>query len=193
MITNKKEDQPYWLRLVVWFVKIGLVVGVFLLISKWINSPVKGKIVKHEEAIDSIVIENNKDKQFNGKFVSYDYSGEYILSEEESTSTDGDKQVLYGPRGSSMRMVIMASLSNDINYDDISAVKMRDLNPDRYEKSNIDIAGSPALLYKRKDEFEMVALCLNNNKLFTMSITANTNDIQMEENFGKMLKSVKWK
>ena len=158
-----------------------------------INSPVKGTITKPVEKISPVVIENNSDVHYDGKLMSFDYDSNYILAADESAVNEGDKQVLYGPPGDSRRIVMVATDSGAINYEDISGVKMRQLNTEIYDESEVVIDGVESLFFKKKEGFERLIVSLKDGKLLTFAMTANSNDDKMDGEFQKMVNSINWK
>lgn len=189
-----KNTRPYFVRLVIWLAKIGLIVFVFVALAKWINGPSKGVIIKKQaDPRASVVIENNSYTHYDGKLISLDYKPTYLEQKEENNLNEGDRLILFGDKGSSNRITVMAQPVTNTNLDEVSAVQMRRTKKDLYEESNIEIDGSPALLFKKKDEFERVAVVIKDNKMLSVAMVAVSNDTELDQEYTTLLNSIKWK
>lgn len=194
MIFGPKELRPYPIRLAIWLAKICVIVFLVIGTVKWVNSPAKGEIIKKEpETRESVIIENNTYGHYDGKLISFDYKPSYIEQKEENNLSDGDRVILFGGKGSSNRFTVVAGPIAVIDLNEVSAVQMRRAKTELYSEETIQIDNSPALLFKKKDEFERVALIIKDNKLLTVSMMAVSNDLELETEFLTLVNSVKWK
>lgn len=194
MIFGPKSTRPYFLRLVIWLAKVGFIIFVIVGTIKWVNGPSKGVIIKHEpDTRASVVIENNDYTHYDGKLISFDYKPGYSEQKEENNIPGADRVILFGASGSSNRITVVATQSATLSLDEVSAVQMRRVKKELYNEATVQIDGSPALLFKKKDEFERVALVLKDSKILTVSMMASSNDSELDNEYTTMINSIKWK
>ncbi|HEX8923350.1 MAG TPA: hypothetical protein VF828_01275 [Patescibacteria group bacterium] len=157
-------------------------------------SPAKGTITKPKTGttVSKTVATY---KNYNNDYWLFTYPAEYSLRPLET----GDKNTvaaveLLGESGNSARYVINTKSNNDPNLDNQSGVIMRRGKPDVYRENVISIDGIDGLLFSRNDSVELVALVPKNGQIFTISMTANSNDGETYlHEFEKITQSIKLK
>lgn len=167
-----------------WAVVLGIMVPVVI----WrMNAPVKGTIKKSETG--SQKLEEKKWLDYQAKSIYFEYPDKYRVEKiGEATVDTPDNIQLLGGEGVTSGIVV--TVKNGVtNFDEISGVTMRRIKTENYREEEIE----GGILFRGKEPFELTAVYLKEGKSLTISLTANTNDGRgYEEEFGRILKSVRW-
>ncbi len=161
-----------------WLLLSGTVAILIAVFWWWMRQPSVGTVTTPK--IEPLASQSTAWIDYQGKTFHFKYPPSLtVLSSEEK------KVLLVGTVGLSQQLVVMAKDYSG-NLDELSDIKMRSLKNDLYQALAID----DWRCYQKKDVWERVCWQMFGDQVVSVALTANSNDPELEKDFGKIVTSV---
>lgn len=140
----------------------------------------------YKEVVDKV---ENTPGVFRNNYLSFNYRPEYVL--EEVPTTDG--RVMVNLKLSDSRSVILLNLRGaNQELQELSEVQVRRKNTLQYSEE-VGIKGEErGLLFRTADKKERTLFLKKGARLLTLTLTADSSDKSWEDEFQKLVDSIKW-
>lgn len=157
---------------------------ILAIIIFWGSRPSKGKIiVKKTDQISTFI---KVEQQYENDYLSFKYSDDY-----EKTIKENNLWLVGKSRIPESFTLICREFKN--NFDEDSGVLIRRVKNNEYMESEMVVDGVTGQYFEKKDLSERTVFILKGEVMITLSMTANSNDIELGQKFEKIIESWEWK
>lgn len=182
-----KYIKPKYLKIIISIAVIAGAVTVFVL---WAKSPHQGSVSKTQSPIGPAAY---SDKQLNGKYLSFQYSGKYVA--QSGGAKDNDLEIFILSAATQYEKRIVASVASlpDGKVESNGSYIYRQASTVTYSNRKVIVEGVPVDVWVKKDGLEQTAMIPHGNKLGVISfVTTNAND-DLTGEMDTLLKTFRWK
>lgn len=132
---------------------------------------------------------------YEGKFFRLKIPSSLVLvTEGAEESEKGENKVWIDEGATFQRLVVMVLPTKEVSVEELSSVKMRRINPDKYEVVNSQFAGANGLEMTGKEGgLEKVWVAIVGGKQISLALTANSNDKKIIEGWEEIAESLEMK
>lgn len=171
-------------------ISIVLVLGIIAGFVMWSHSPNKGRILTPQPAKGPSTY---NDKKLVGTYMSFQYSGKYIVRNEAATNGDLERYTLSADTHYDKR--ILASVANlpDGKLESNGAYIFRQKSSNIYTSRKVTVDEGTVNVWVKNDGTEQTAMLPHGDKVAVVSlITAGTSD-DLNTEMDALLKTFQWK
>lgn len=174
---------------IVWALVL-IVLVVVVLFVLWLTADNEGKISDPSGSARSNVPSY---KDFDGKFITFRYSGMYGVRALPTANQDLE---LYNFSASTMYQKNIAVSVSELTAGSLnnnSAYNLRRSQPDKYAQRDIQVAGMPATLWVKHDGKEETAIIPKGDRVAVLSFTTAGPTGQLGSEVTALLQTFTWK
>lgn len=172
-------------------VPIVVVLAAIVWFVLWANAPKQGTITNGSSSNKGPT--TYYDKKLDGTYMSFQYSGKYVAKTETPTNGDVERYTLSADTRYDKRISASVSDLPDGQLTSNGNYIFRQKSTTLYTNRKVQVAGSTADVWVKKDGTEQTAIFAHGAKAATISfVTANTND-DLTSEIDALLKTFSWK
>jgi hypothetical protein len=172
---EKKENsvQKRKRRIFLGWVLFVLFVGVIFFVARWfLGGSSQGIVWTNEDLGKETVRPAISNKQFNGKYLIFTYSGDYTSRDVEKDAVSLEKALFRSGGNASRVIAVTVRNMTDKKLSDIPEYQLRnEIERKKYKKKEEEVRGRWEVSFLRTDEgYERTVFIEEGNLLYTISV-----------------------
>lgn len=170
-------------------VPVLFVAGVIVCVVLWARAPQEGRITKSAVTKGPTTY---YDKKLEGTYISFQYSGKYIVRNETAKDNDVELYTLSANTRYDKRILVSVANLPDGRLESNGAYIFRKKSPTVYTIRTVQVGDTQVEVWVKSDGLEQTAMIPRGNKVAVISfVTANMSD-DLTTEADALLKTFRW-